>query len=181
MKWKDIIKQEWEIRPCWSGTDCWCRRICTKSGTEIVDGARIRKEVASYFVAIHNAKLRNNKVNMKKFENIIFYDCEDIGYKNQLNKRWKVKRCGVKSCNCRIIKSSYGMFVSNIYIIVEGSLNKEEATYFVKLHNTFLKENKVAMSKKRKKALATERSRASNLKNAKDNFGQEKKKRKGKK
>ena len=144
---EDMKKQEWEIRPCWAGTDCWCRRICTKSGTEVVDSARIRKEVASYFTALHNARLRNERgyysrirnIYAKKFENMDFYDDDNkLITKNLMNEKWKMTKCGVTgSCWCRIIVA-----VGGEWITMAGSFDKDRAKYLVKLHNRLLKEKK---------------------------------------
>jgi len=140
MKWSEMLKREWEIRPCWSGTDCWCRRICTISGAKVVDGARISQDIASYFTALHNTSLRRSRLNYKKFENIDFYDDDGkLITKNLMNKKWKVAKCGVPggNCPCRVIIAKGGYWV-----IDAGSLNKRQAKYLAKLHNHFLKEKK---------------------------------------
>ncbi len=143
MKWTDVLKQEWEIRPCWSGIDCWCRKICTKSGYVTVDGAYMSKEVASYFVALHNARLRNkrgyysriNNIYSKKFAKMWFLS---NGYSK---RKWRVIGCGVRGCLCRLI-CIQGQ--DDLVIVDASTLIEKEAKYFVKLHNSFLKEKKKA-------------------------------------
>lgn len=165
MKWKDILKQEWEIRPCWSGRDCWCRTIRTKGGTIIIDGARLCKNVASYFVALHNAKIRNNRssnIHGKKFKQLCFFgdECGEEDELQKINKKWKTNKCEVKNCWCReiITEDEYN-------IVCAGILNPQEAQYFTRLHNNFLKEKNMAMSKQRKRKLAEEKSKKANEKN----------------
>ena len=146
MKWTEILKQEWELRPCWSGVGCWCRRICTKSGTEIVDGARIDKDIASYFAALHNAFLREEILNYEKFTHITFYDHNNdrmIGVNEcEFMNKWKVNKCGVSACPCRLIDTQDGCAIVNA-----GSIDLIFAKYIVKLHNSFAKERKKEYNK----------------------------------
>lgn len=169
MKWKEILQDEWEIRPCWTGVDCWCRRICTKSGIIIVDAAYITKEMASYFVALHNKRLRDERhyysnihnIQYKKFEKIKFYDddwpfeydengelkrdendelIEIISPYDRMNTKWKVKKIGSVSGrgSCRY----YIIITKEDHKVLDYILNEQQARYFVKLHNNFLKEKK---------------------------------------
>lgn len=167
MKWKDVLKQEWEIRPCWSGTDCWCRRICTKGGRIIVDGAFITKEMASYFVALHNKRLRDERgyhgtlhnIQHKRFEKIKFYD-DDFPFERDEYSNFKrdendelieiVSPFDRMNTKWKVIKSKFPQYQDDYCIKTEDGyavidiavLNSKEARYLTKLHNHFLKEKK---------------------------------------
>jgi hypothetical protein len=186
MKWKDILKQEWEIRPCWSGTGCWCRCVRTKGGATVIDGTVLEKELASYFVALHNARLRNKRgyysrignIYSKKFENIKFYDGDDhLISDNLMRMKWRVVGCGVVGHECQLIETVKGHTITHglSFLILR------KAKYFIKLHNDYLKEKNMAMSKKRKKQLAQEKSRQSNMKTLKKKEDQSKGKKKKRK
>ena len=141
----DIFKWWWEIRPCWTGTICWCRRICTVKGKIIIDGNRLEKSVASYFVALHNQELANNQKYFKKFpykkhSKIRFLDTNSSEDKylpkDMIFKKWRIKDCLIKNCKCKLIETEDGEI-----LIGSGNLNRQMALYFCKLHNKLLRFN----------------------------------------
>lgn len=141
----DIYWWSWEIRPCWTGSKCWCRKICTSQGKTIVDGNLLNKELASYFVALHNQKLADNqgyfkRFHYKKFSKIKFIDQKDIDKflpQNTIFKRWKVVNCCTREkCWCKCIET-----IDEDLVIGQGTLDKKLAIYICKLHNHYLKFN----------------------------------------
>lgn len=64
-----LFKVRWKTEPCFAGEDCWCRMIVPEepilfqgpSGFEdeiyVVGSAAIDKEIAEYFVQLHNKNL----------------------------------------------------------------------------------------------------------------------------
>ena len=51
-----------------------------------------------------------------------------------MNKKWEVTKCHVKKCWCRAIYTK-----DKLCVIEGGNIGKEDAKYFVKLHNEYLK------------------------------------------
>lgn len=138
---KSIYKQEWKIDKCGMGDyPCWCRVIILKSlekfnykdyneNNTIVRTGVIPTKLAHYIVKLHNKKLKGqiNKI-----------------IKPTYKQKWKVIKCGVKDCGCRmIVLPSYNSKDDLLEdcIISAGDIGVKFARYISKLHNKELKNN----------------------------------------
>lgn len=66
---KNNTDKYWELLPCSSGSECWCRMVVnenyktSKDEDDIIIGsACLSKSEANYFVSLHNNRLRSGKV-----------------------------------------------------------------------------------------------------------------------
>lgn len=138
---KSVYKQEWKTDKC-GMTDypCWCRVIVLKSlkkynykdeneDSVIVGTGAISTKLAHYIVKLHNKELK------KQTNKII---------KSTYKQKWKVIKCGVKDCGCRmIVLPSYNSKEDKLEdcIISAGDIGVNFARYVVKLHNAEIKNN----------------------------------------
>ena len=140
-KKESVYKQEWKIDKCgMEDYPCWCRVIILKSLKKfnykdnnrdkvIVSTGAIPTKLACYIVKLHNKELK------KQVNKIV---------KSTYKQKWKVIKCGVEDCGCRmIVLSSYSSKEDKIEdcIIPAGDIGIKFARYITKLHNAEIKNN----------------------------------------
>ncbi len=136
---KSVYNQEWKAVKCGMGDyPCWCRVIVLKSlkkysckddneDNVVVRPGCTSTKLACYIVKLHNKELK------KQVNKII---------KSTYKQKWKVVKCGVKDCGCRmIVLPSYNSKKDKLEdcIILAGDIGVKFARYITKLHNAELK------------------------------------------